>query len=81
MAVLSDAVLQKLRQAIARGSVKITVDNKAQANAIFQALEDYFEATTRGGFSSAINGVKPGLAVDLKTEIVKVYLQYKWTVE
>ena len=80
MATLPEGVLEKLRQNVARRKLPISW-SKVEGNAIYQAIEDYFETTFRPGVSGAINGAKAGLSVAQKTQLVKWYLLYKWDKE
>lgn len=76
MAVLTALQLAELRRAYAATGTAITVD-KPTANTVFQAVEDYFENTSRSGFGGAIAAVWATSTTAQKKAVVGVYLGQK----
>ena len=75
MAVLSPLELAELRRAFAKVA-PVTAD-KPTENAAFQAIEDYFENTSRAGFGAAIAAVWAGSTTPQKKALVAVFLGQK----
>lgn len=81
MATLSSTELATLRndceKSILAGALALNY-TKAQINASLQALENYFEATTRAGFGTAIENAAPGVFnANQKKRLAAFYIRQK----
>jgi hypothetical protein len=55
---------------------------KAQVNAAFQALEDYYQNTAKAGFGSAIETAAPGVFTNnQKKKLGKVYFAFRFRID
>ena len=79
MAVLNATQLAEGRQKVAKELIEVTYV-KADINAAFQAVENYFETTARAAINTAINAATSPvvLPAGVKTLIVKHYLKQKF---
>ena len=81
MAILTTTQLAQARNGCEKLDPNIDY-TKAQANAVLQAYEDYYENTARAGFNAAAETAAPGVFTNAqKKRLGKLYLLLKFVME